>query len=236
MGSISGYGKFSNAYRALQPYLEDFPYTILQPSTTTAQFSGENHAISGNSTQAVTLSVASANPVNWSARADAPWIQLSPVSGTVSSASPATLKITVNPAYFLTSDTFTGTVTLLSGAAPPQFINVQVKMTIDTSNVVATANPDPVPESGSEWQLGLQLQETGGAATQLTGMKIDGVDYTANLAGWFGSTTLAANGTLTATIHTSGLLVPVTKYFEFWGKDVLSGNTWYRLLAVTFTP
>jgi hypothetical protein len=70
----------------------------------------------------------------------------------------------------------------------------------------------------------------------LTQMKIDGVDYSANLPVWFGTTLLPANGALSAAIHTSGLVVPVTKYFEFWGKDVLSGNTWYRLLTVTFTP
>jgi len=235
IGSISGYGKFSNAYLTLQPYLEDFPVTIVQPSASNVQFNGLNHAITGGATQNVTLTVQSASPVNWSARADAPWIQVAPVSGTVSASAPATLAITVNPSYFITSDTYTGTVTLLSGAAPPQFINVQVTMQIETSNVVATANPNPVPESGANWQLSLQLQETGGAATELTQMKIDGVDYSANLATWFGSTTLPANGTLTATLYTAGLSVPVTKYFEFWGKDVLSGATWYRLLTVTFT-
>ena len=236
VGSISGYGKFSNAYLTLQPYLEDFPLTIVQPSTTNVQFNGQDHSITGGVTQPVMLTVQSASPVTWSARADAPWIQIGPVSGTVSSTQPATLQITVNPAYFIASDTYAGTVTILSGAAPPLYVNVQVTMQIDTSNVLVSANPNPVPASGPLWQLSLQLQETGGAATQLTQIKIDGVDYSANLATWFGSTTLPANGTLTATIHATGLGVPVTKYFEFWGKDVLSGNTWYRLLAVTFTP
>jgi hypothetical protein len=236
VGSYSGYGKFSNAYLTLQPYLEDFPSAIVQPSTTNLQFTGLNHAITGSATQTVTLTVQTASSVNWSARADAPWIQITPVTaGTVSSAAPATFQVTVNPAYFITADTYNGTVTVLSGAAPPQLINVSVTMQIQASNVVVTANPNPVPSSGSEWQLTLQLQETGGAATQLTQMKIDGVDYSANLAGWFDSTTLPANGTLSAAIHTTGLVVPVTKYFEFWGKDVLSGNTWYRLLTVTFT-
>lgn len=234
-GSISGYGKFSNAYPTLQPYLEDFPFTIVTPSSSNVQFTGLNHAITGSATQSVTLTVAGSASVNWNARADAPWIQLTPVAGTVSSATPATLQITVNPAYFITSDTYTGTVTILSGAAPPQFINVQVAMQIQNSNVVATASPNPVPSSDGSWQLNLQLQETGGAATQLTQMKINGVDYSSNLAGWFGSTTLPANGALNATIHTTGLSVPVTMYFEFWGKDVLSGTTWYRLLPVTFT-
>jgi len=30
-------------------------------------------------------------------------------------------------------------------------------------------------------------------------------------------------------------VTPVTKYFEFFGKDDGSGATWYREIAVTFT-
>jgi len=234
-GSGSGYGKFSNAYLTLQPYLEDFAFTNLQPSTTNLQFTGLNHAITGSATQPVTLTVQAASPIQWSARADASWLQLSETAGTVSASSPATFQVTVNPKYFLTTDTYTSTITLLSGAAPPQFINVQVSMQIQTSNVTVSAIPNPVPVSGTTWSLSLQLQETGGAATTLTQLKIDGVDYSANIAGWFGSASLPANGTLTAAIHTGGLVTPVTKYFEFFGQDVASGQTWYRQLPVTFT-
>lgn len=235
-GDIGGYGKFSVAYRYLQPYLEDFPFSVVQASPATLNFTGLNHAITGSSTQTMKLSVATSSAVAWSARGDAPWITVSPASGTVSATSPATFQVTVNPQYFIQSDTYTSTVTILSGAAPPQFVNVSVNMNIQTSNVVAWANPNPVPNNNGSWQLQLLLQETNGAATTLTQMKIDGVDYTSSIPGFFGTASIPANGGISATVHTSGLVAPVTKYFEFYGKDVASGQTWYRLVTVTFNP
>jgi lysyl endopeptidase len=235
-GDIGGYGKFSNAYRYLQPYLEDFPFSVVQPNPTSLNFTGLNHAISGSASQSVTLNVATSSAVAWSARGDAPWIQVTPSSGTVSATAPVTFQVTVNPQYFLQSDTYTSTVTILSGAAPPQFVNVSVNMTIQTSNIVPTASPNPVPNNNGTWQLTVQLQETNGAATTLTQMKIDGVDYTSSIPAFFGTATIPANGSISATLHTSGLIAPVTKYFEFYGKDVASGQLWYRLLTVTFNP
>lgn len=234
LGSFGGYGKFSNAYPYLQAYLEDFAFSQVTPSSSSLQFSGRNHAIV-TAPQTVSLSVKSPEAVNWYARADAPWILISQNSGTVSSASPASFSVTVDPKYFVASDTYTSTITILSGAAPPVFVNVSVKMQLDISNVLASANPNPVAQSNGAWSLSLNLNETGGAATTLTELRIDGADYTSNIPVWFGSTHLAANGSLNATIHTTGLLAPVTKYFEFFGRDDASGQTWYRLLTVTFT-
>src|SRR5579862_4201841 len=235
-GDIGGYGKFSNAYRYLQPYLEDFPFSVVQPSPSALTFTGLNHAITGSATQTVTLNVATASSVSWSARGDSPWIQVTPSSGTVSATSPVTFKVTVNPQYFINSDTYTSTVTILSGAAPPQYVNVSVNMNIQTSNIVTWADPNPVPSSDGIWQLTLLLQETNGAATNLTQLKIDGVDYTASIPAFFGTSEIPANGKISATVHTSGLVAPVTKFFEFYGKDVASGQVWYRLLTVTFNP
>jgi lysyl endopeptidase len=234
-GAVAGYAKFSNAYPYLAAYLEDLPFSEVVPSTTALQFTGLNHAMTGATVQTVNLTDQDPTAVNWSARADAPWILITRTSGTVSASSPASFQVSINPSYLVTSDTYTGTITILSGAAPPQFINVQAAMVIQTSNVVASASPNPVTESGNSWQLTVSLQETNGAATTLTAMKINGVDYSSSIAGWFGSTTLPANGTLSAVIHTSGLVTPLTEYFEFWGTDVASGQTWYRLMTVTFT-
>ena len=235
IGGFSGYGKFSNAYRFLQAYLEDFPFSEIKPSSSTLQFTGRNHAIIGSATQSLTLSVETGSQVAWSARADAPWIQLSQNSGTLSATAPARFNVTVDPKYFAGSDTFTSTITINSGAAPPVFVNVSVKMQIDASNVVITAIPNPVKKDGNSWTLSLSIIEAAGAATTLTGMKIDGADYSANIAGFFGSANLPANGALNAVIHTSGLFTPVTKFFEFYGRDNASGQTWYRLVSVTFT-
>ncbi len=235
IGGIAGYAKFSNAYQFLQPYLEDFPFSQITPSSTNVQFTGLNHAIVGEATQTVSLSVDTGTAVPWAARADAPWIQLSQTSGKISAGAPASFGISVDPKYFIASDTYNSTITITSGAAPPVFINVSVKMRIDVSNVVVSAIPNPVKQNGSSWTLSLLLTETAGASTTLTGLKIDGVDYSANILGFFGSANLPANGTLNGVLHTSGLFAPVTKYFEFFGRDNGSGQTWYRMLPVSFT-
>jgi hypothetical protein len=231
----AGYGKFSNAYNALQVYFEDLPFSEVDPSTTNLNFAGLNHAITGSATQTITLTTQAAAAVSFSLQPEASWVSVSPSSGNISASSPVKVQVTVNPSYFTQSETYTTPITLLTGAAPPQFVNVNVNMVINTSNVLVSASPNPVPESGTSWNLSLQLQETNGSATALTQMKINGTDYTSSIANFFGTNSIPANGTLSAPLNTSGLFAPVTMYFEFWGKDVLSGTTWYRMLPVTFT-
>lgn len=232
----AGYGKFSNAYQqALMPFLEDLPYSEVTPSAAALTFNGLNHAIAGGATQTITLTTQAASAVPFSLRSDATWVAITPASGMVSASSPIKVQITVSPKYFTKTETYATILTLLSGAAPPQYVDVNVNNVLNISNVVATASPNPVSESGGSWSVNLQLQETSGAATTITEMKIDGVDYTSSIVPFFGTNQLPAKGTLTAAVHTSGLVVPVTKYFEFHGQDVLSGQTWYRLLLVTFT-
>jgi hypothetical protein len=235
-GAFGGYGKFSNAYAYLQPYLENFPFTLVSPSSTKLNFTGLNHIIIGGTTQTFTLSVQTKSAVPFSVHADAPWVEVSPSSGEVSAAAPATIQVTVDPRYFIQSDVYSTTISVLSGAAPPQYVDIRVDMKIEASNMVVSANPNPVPQTDGVWQLTLQLQETSGAPTQLTTLRIDGADYSANLAAWFGDTNIPANGTISATIHARGLATPVDKYFEFFGRDPSTGRIWYRTLTVTFTP
>jgi Viral BACON domain/Trypsin-like peptidase domain len=235
-GDFGGYGKFSLAYAALQAFFEDLPFSEVTPSATNINFTGLNHAITGSSTQTITLTTQSAQPVHFSINSDAPWISVSPSSGTISNSSPAKIQVTVNPSYFLQTDTYTAPLTVLSGAAPPLYVNVNVKMVINTSNVVASAIPAVVAQSGNSWTVTLALQETNGTATTVTTMRIDGADYSGSIASFFGTNKIPANGLITATVHTSGLIPPVTKFFEFFGKDVLSGATWYRMVPVTFNP
>ncbi|HYL74760.1 MAG TPA: hypothetical protein VEU96_11185 [Bryobacteraceae bacterium] len=233
-GDTGGYGKFSNAYNYLRDYLEDLPFSIVSPSTTSLSFTGHNHAITGNTAQTVTLTTQAASGVTFKAVPDASWAHVSADSGTVSASSPFQLQVTVDPNYLIASDTYTTTIAIQSGAAPPQFINVKATMKIDTSNVTASAIPNPVVKSGGRWTLKLHLDESNGAATTLTALKIDGVDYSANIATWFGTNRLEANGSLEGMISTSGLVTPVDKFFEFFGQDVASGQRWYQSLTVTF--
>lgn len=238
-GDFGAYGKFSNAYLYLEDYLEDLPYTIVKPSAGTLKFSGVNGGFAGGASQSVNLTTQSANPVEFQARADAPWLRLSAASGSASASTPFQLAVSVDPRYLTQTDTYTSTVTILSGAAPPQYINVRVDMSIETSNVVVTASPNPVPQTmgtfGPEWRLKLRLEEHNGVPTTLTGLRIDGSDYSTAISNWFGSNQIAASGAIEATIWATGLAAQSDKYFEFVGLDPASGKTWYKTLVVKFT-
>ncbi len=237
-GDEGGYGKFSLAYAALSGYFEDLPFSIVSPSVASIQFQGVNGTISNSSSQTVQLTTQTASPVEFKLRADAPWIQVSAASGTVSATAPYALTITVDPHSMTQSDTYAGTVTILSGAAPPQYLNVSVNMSIQGSNVVVSASPNPVvPQQGPnglEWSMNLQLKEINGVATTVTGLKIDTTDYSADIPEWFGTASLGAHGKLNATITTSGLTATTSFYFEISGVDA-SGETWNRVFPVSFT-
>ncbi len=235
IGDIGGYGKFSNAYPNLRDYLEDFPFSIVTPSTNSLAFTGLNHAITGATVQTVTLSVPTDGTVSFRVSPDAGWLHVSAYSGDVSASTPFKFQVSVDPRYLVKSDTYTTTIAILSGAAPPQYINVRVDMRIETSNVTVSAIPSPVPRSGGVWSLKLHLEESNGTPTKLTELRIDAVDYTSSIVSWFGTDVIEASGSIEATISTSGLFAPVDKYFEFFGKDVASGQTWYRTLTVRFT-
>jgi hypothetical protein len=229
-GDLGGYGKFSNAYPALSAYLEDLPCSQVTPSVSSLSFAGLDKQLTGKTTQTVTLTTLAAATVPFSARSDAPWILVTPATGTVSASAPVQIQVTLDPKYFVTADTYTSTITVLSNAAPPQFVNVTMNMQFDVSSVTPSATPNPVANAGGTWTLHLHLADTGGAQSKLNGLHIDGDDYSGNIAGWFGSNSIPANGAIDATIYTQGLNAPVQKFFEFFGQD------WYRTLSVSFLP
>ncbi len=229
-----GYGRFSVAYPNLLNWLEDLPYSEVLASNPDVTFTGSNGVIAGGPQQTVSLTTQAANPVIFSLRADEPWIQVSSPTTTVSATQPVPATITINPAMLNQAETYAGTVTILSGAAPPQFINVSVAMKVDASNVVVSASPNPV-QQGSDglWSYTVQLKETAGVSTQITRIRIDGRDYTSEIATWFGSAQLPAGGTLQAPLKAQVFSVPTNQIIEFWGVDNVSGKNWYRESSVS---
>ncbi len=170
----------------------------------------------------------------FSVRPDANWIQVSTPVLNVSALQPAPVTITINPSMLNQAETYAGTVTILSGAAPPQFINVNATMKMDISNVVASASPNPV-QQGSDgfWSYTVRLKETAGVSTQLTRVRIDGTDYSSDIASWFGSAQLPAGGTLQAALKAQVFSVPENQIIELWGVDNGSGKNWYRSFTVS---
>src|SRR5262249_17292379 len=150
---VVGYGKFSNAYPRLRDYLENLPYTQVSPSLTSMKFAGRNRQVTGSITQTFNLNVQTGSAVPVLVEPDAPWLLVAQPTGTVSASQPAQIQVSLDPKYFVTSDVYSSTLTILSGAAPPQYVNVSMDMKLDISSVSVSASPNPVPQNNGTWTV-----------------------------------------------------------------------------------
>jgi hypothetical protein len=100
-----------------------------------------------------------------------------------------------------------------------------VVMTVGSaaSNVAVTVSKTTDSQPGLAVKI--QLQETAGAATTLTGFTINGVNLTPSLAAMLGGTQVAPHATLTNTINVQWSPLPTTLTFVFTGMDA-SGRQW----------
>lgn len=74
-----------------------------------------------------------------------------------------------------------------------------------TPNVAIAFSPNPVSNAGNgSWNYSLTLSETGGAAVALTGLSVNGHDYTSQISQWFGSNQIPASGNLSGSFTTTG--------------------------------
>jgi hypothetical protein len=228
----AGYSRFSVAYAGVSDYLENLPAAEVLPAKPSMSFTVKNHTSSGP--QTMQLNTQTPGTVNVNLRADANWIQLSSIKGTLSAKTPASVVISADVTKLPQPGTYTSTVTILSGAAAPQYISVTAVVTQEQSNVVASIAPTPVMQDGGQWSFQIKLAETAGVATHITAAKFNGADYTSSVAGWFGTTNIAASGTILAPLTGAGRFPAGDQYFEFWGVDDASGQPWYRTAVVTF--
>jgi len=109
-----------------------------------------------------------------------------------------------------------------------------------TSKVVPSVTPDPVYQqapnaNGATFSFTIQLNETAGVDTTVTGFTLGGVSYAASIARFFGSTTLPAHGSLSASLQAANIAVPSSVVIVFTGRDA-SGATWTQQIAVPFLP
>ena len=229
--SVAGYSRFSNTYSHISDYLENLPTVMVTAVQPKVSFTVANHT--APAAQSVQLTTQSTGQVTYKLRADAPWIRLATMTGNVSAKAPAAVNVTVDTAELSTPGQYSGTITILSGAAAPQFINVSATVQVDQSNVIPSITPATVVQSGG-WSLKIRLLETGGTATHLTALKFNGADYSSSIAAWFGTNAIAANGAIMAPLSGQGLFPAGDQYFEFWGVDDASGQPWYRVATVTF--
>jgi hypothetical protein len=230
--SVSGYARFSNTYSHVHDYLENLPADLVTPAQAALSFTMVNHA--APAAQTVQLVTQSTGQVVYKLRADASWIKLSGITGSLSAKTPATVTVSVDAAQLVQPGQYSSTVTILSGAAPPQFLRVTASVRVDQSNVVASITPNPVVQGGGQWSFQIRLAETAGASTRITALKFDGAEYSSKIAGWFGTDRIAASGAIVAPLHGTGVFPHGDQYFEFWGVDDASGQPWYRVATVTF--
>jgi uncharacterized protein (TIGR03437 family) len=99
--------------------------------------------------------------------------------------------------------------------------------------VVASIDQNPVfqqsPDaSGNRWVFTLTLTEEAGIGATLTGFTIDGASYN------FGSSSIPALGSISATIGLASVAVPTTVTFVFSGVDA-TGQSWTVQFPVPFS-
>ncbi len=87
-----------------------------------------------------------------------------------------------------------GGLTALRGNSGPTIPNLQI-----------TFSPNPVPRaSDGTWNYSVTVKETNGVGISLTNLTFAGHDYTQNIASWFGTTQIPANGQISGNFNTSG--------------------------------
>jgi len=107
-----------------------------------------------------------------------------------------------------------------------------------TSAVTVSETPNPVYQqapdaNGVTFTFTVQLSETAGVATTVTGFTFGGVNYAGSVAKFFGSTTLPAHGSLSANLKAGNIPVPSTQIIVLSGRDA-SGVTWTKQISVPF--
>jgi len=117
-------------------------------------------------------------------------------------------------------------------------LNLGTPTTASLVTVTVTPNPvyqQPPAANGATFSFAIQLKESAGVATTVTGFTFGGVSYASSIAKFFGTTTLPANGTLTANLQSASILPPTTVSIGFAGRDA-SGAGWTQQTSVTFLP
>lgn len=109
-----------------------------------------------------------------------------------------------------------------------------------TSQVALSVTPNPVHQqapnaNGATFFFTVQLKETAGVATTLTGFTFGGIGYGGSIAPLFGSTTLPAHGTLSANLQAGNVPLGSSVMIVFTGRDA-SGAAWSQQIAVSFLP
>ena len=89
-------------------------------------------------------------------------------------------------------------------------------------------------EPANSWTFTLTLTDETAVSTMLTGLTINGTNYSSQIASLFGNVNIPANQSISAQITLSGLTVPANVPFTISGTDAGSGRQWSQQLSVPF--
>jgi len=126
------------------------------------------------------------------------------------------------------ANTVTATYAGLNGANGSVGAATVTVIPAGASIVVATATVKTATSQGLP--MSVQLQETGGVPTTVTGFTINGSSFTNAISAFFGTAQIPAKGTLT-TNFTVMAPVPPSLVFVFTGADA-GGRQWSQTLTV----
>jgi uncharacterized protein (TIGR03437 family) len=107
------------------------------------------------------------------------------------------------------------------------------------SNIVPSCTPvivfeQPQPDAqGYSWLFTLHLKESAGVSSTLTDFTVDGTSQASQIASFFGTSNIPANGSISAPLGYKTLTVPTTILFGFTGVDA-GGRQWSQEISVAF--
>jgi hypothetical protein len=116
-----------------------------------------------------------------------------------------------------------------TGAFAPSTGSASVAVAAVASNVVITATKTTNSQPG--FAVKVQLQESAGVATTLTGFSINGTNFTSAITPFFGASQIAAHATVTSTMNVQWSPLPATLVFVFNGVDA-SGHQWSQTVSL----
>ena len=114
-------------------------------------------------------------------------------------------------------------------------VNMTVSMPTKASVVVPTVTPNPIYQdaNANTWTYTVKLTEMAGVATTLTDFTVGGASYEQQIASWFGSAAIPANGSISASVVSSSLSPPGTLVLGFSGADA-GGQKWSEQIPVPY--
>ncbi|WP_321476060.1 trypsin-like peptidase domain-containing protein [uncultured Paludibaculum sp.] len=248
LAGAAGYGKFSVIYPMIREFLEEVPAPALKVSKATVGFSVVDGVTQQPSKQSVVISTDSPRPRGFQISTGAAWLTPSVWTGTVSADEPVTVEFSAAspalpvPGTFNTTATVSmGQVTTASLPVTPVTVSASVNVVSHKPVVVAQVLPDQVVahtpgRDGTNFEFQLRLEEKAGFAVRISSLKIDGVVYSDHIKDLLGTTDLAANGSIQATIKANLQPSQADRLIEFGGFSPTTGARWSAKATTKFLP